>query len=130
MKLTKEKKLKKKATTTTKVEKIQKSKKGLPHSVASIPLTSQRHLSFKTTQTLSIVASILLLWKGALEVHQLWLRCSWCRIYSNVWLHPVSIHLKCLIFLWTMHLQNSLRKHVSDNTRAKPFILELTKEEP
>jgi hypothetical protein len=74
------------------------------------------------------VALVLLFWEDALEVYQMWLRCSWCRIHFNIWLHSVSIHLKCLIFLWTMDLQSSLRKHVGDYTRTKPFIFELTRE--
>jgi hypothetical protein len=45
----------------TKAKKVQKIKKDLPHLVASVPLTSQRHLSFKIAQTLSTVASVLLL---------------------------------------------------------------------
>ena len=78
----------------------------------------------------STVASMLLFWDGALEVHHMWLRCSWCRIHSNIWLHSMSIHLECLILLWTMNLQSSLRKHISDNTRTKPLILEVTRDEP
>jgi hypothetical protein len=45
----------------TKAKKVQKIKKGLPHLVALVPLTSHRRLSFKTTQTLSTVALVLLL---------------------------------------------------------------------
>jgi hypothetical protein len=41
--------------------KYKKNKKGLPHSMASVPLTSQRRLSFKIAQTLSTVAALLFL---------------------------------------------------------------------
>jgi hypothetical protein len=55
---------------------MQKSKKDLPHSAASVPLISKRLLSVKIAQTLSTVAAMLLLWKGALEIHLTWLKCS------------------------------------------------------